>query len=199
MSENIPPPFTPPKKPSTKALGKRPMTEAQLVSHYAKQPKLADDSDDEDFKRMHGVPVIPPDIHPHVPTIVLNATPLVHTNQTLNNTVDITEGVLDADDLNSIYGDGINDAATDLPDDDIEEYELFGEGADIDDVVHEIDVAVSMDPDDAYDSNTAGMDAEELQAYNIAKQQLVNMLGLTEGEAREELGKRDDISGGRAW
>lgn len=199
MSENIPPPFTPPKKPSTKALGKRPMTEAQLVFHYAKQPKFADDSDDEDFKRMHGVPVIPPDIQPHVPSIVLHATPLLQTNQTLNKTVDLTEGFLDADDLNSIYGDDVNDTGTDMPNDAIEEYNLFGEGDDIDDVVHDIEVAVKMDPDDAYDPNTAGMDTGELQAYNIAKEQLVNMLGLTEVEAREELGRRDEISGGRAW
>jgi len=43
------------------------------------------------------------------------------------------------------------------------------------------------------------MEPDEQRAYLIAKEQLIDMLGLTEEEAREELNRRDEISGGRAW
>ena len=202
MDENIPPPSghsfsppcTPPKRPSTKALGKRPMTQAQLALHYAKQPKLADDSDDEDFKRMHGVVTIPPDTQPYVPPYVPSIAPPAprHPNQNNENTVDLTAGFLDDEDIEDIY-----DAATDVPEEEVPpNEELFGDDEieAAEQAVHEIEVAIKLEIEE-----TNGMDEEERKAYAIAKEQLMDMLGLTEEEAREELARRDEISGGRAW
>lgn len=208
MSENIPPtsgqkspwffdaPSTPPKKPSNKALGKRPMSGAQLALHYAKQPKLADDSDDEDFKRMHGVVTIPPDTHSYgvVPPIAPPRARLVLSGENYENAVNLTEAFLNDDDLAGLYDEDVNDAATDTPE--VGEVAALGE---IEDVVHEIDLTIKIEVEDNVDPFLAGMEPDERRAYLIAKEQLIDMVGLTEEEAREELNRRDEISGGRAW
>ena len=192
----LPPPNTPLKRPSTKALGKRPMSDVQLALHYAKQPKLADDSDDEDFKRMHGVVTIPPDTCSYgvVPPIAAPPARLVLSDENNENAVDLTEAFLNEDDLEGLYDEDVNDAATDVPE--IGEVAALGE---VEGIVHEIDVTIKIEVEDNNDPFIAGMEPDERRAYLIAKEQLIDMLGLTEEEAREELNRRDDISGGRAW
>ena len=183
---------------SQKALGKRRMTEEQLMLHYAKQPKVADDSDDEDFKRMHGVPIIPPDSRafPEPPfTMPVLAQPR-SARRTNNNRVDLTTDFLNEDDFDDLYDNDDSNAGTDAPDTPyIEEVQA----------THDIEngsvtVKLEFGADDLFaDPNMTNMDENEARAYLEAKNQLVDVLGLTEHEAREELRKRDEISGGRAW
>ena len=119
---------------------------------------------------------------------------LVLSGENYENVVNLTEAFLNDDDLAGLYDEDVNDAATDTPE--VGEVAALGE---IEDVVHEIDLTIKIEVEDNVDPFLAGMEPDERRAYLIAKEQLIDMVGLTEEEAREELNRRDEISGGRAW